>query len=140
MKTLITKNIVTFGITTFILTLIFRFILSTSINNQNIGIIIFSTITYTILMYVFGHYFGKKDQEYLPINDAGFRSHLTCFIAHNLISFLWFVFGFQSKYEKIEVIYITALVWGIFLLIHFFKYRSAKKNTIKNLDKSNLFE
>ena len=91
-------------------------------------------------MYTFGHYFGKKEQEYLPINDAGFRSHLTCYIVHNLISFLWFVFGFESKYERVEVIYITALAWGIFLLIHFFKYRSIKKSTINNLDKNELFE
>ena len=140
MKTLITKNIVNFGITTFILTIIFRFVLSTSITNQNIGIIVFSTITYTILMYAFGHYFGKKEQEYLPINDAGFRSHLTCYIAHNIVSFLWFGFGFESELEKVEVVYITALVWGVFLFIHFFKYRSIKKFTIKNLNKNKLFE
>ncbi len=140
MKTLITKNILNFGISTFILTLIFRFILSASITNKKISVIVFSTITYAILMYAFGHYFGKKEQEYLPINDAGFRSHLTSYIAHNLLSFLWFGFGFESEYEKIDVVYITALVWGIFLFIHFIKYRSIKKSTIKNLDKKELFE
>jgi uncharacterized membrane protein YeiB len=131
---------VNFGITTFILTLIFRFVLSTSFTNKNNAVIVFSTITYTILMFAICYYFGKKEQEYLPINDTGFRTHLTSYIAHNLLSFLWFGFGFQSKNEKVEVVYITALVWGILLIIHFFKYRSIKKSNIKNLDKNELFE
>jgi PadR family transcriptional regulator PadR len=86
------------------------------------------------------YYFGRKEYEYLPIYDIGFRFHLSTFIAHNVISLLWFVFGFESKYENINVIYITALIWTVFLIIHFVYYLSVRKSSIKNLDKEDLFE
>ncbi len=114
MKSLITQNIIKFTITTLILTILFRIGLSTSITNELTLAVILSAITYAILMYINGSYFGRKEYEYLPIYDIGFRFHLSTFIAHNVVSIFWFAFGFESKYENIKVIYITALIWSIF--------------------------
>ena len=140
MKTFITNNLLKFTLGTIILTILFRIVLSASITNKLTSGVIICSILYGILMWFNGKYFGKKEYEYLPIYDIGFRFHLFIFLAHNLISVLWFVFAFESKYENIKVIYITALIWSVILIIHLIYYLSVRKETIKNLDKENLFE
>jgi len=140
MKTFFTTNLIKFAITSILLTVMFRYFLSMGIANQNNILIIASALTYGILMGFSGYYFGSKEYEELPIYDIGFRWHLTTFIVHNSISVLWFVFDFQSKYETINVIYVTTIAWSVFLLIHLFIYLSMRKNAIKQLDKEELFE
>ena len=140
MKSLITLNLLKFTVVTVLLTLIFRIGLSASIENKMIISIVICAILYAVFMLLNGSYYGRRDYDDLPIYDIGFRFHFSTFLAHNLISILWFLFSFQSKYENIRVIYITAGVWLVFIVIHLFYYLSSKKSSIKNLDKENLFE
>ncbi|MCZ4694561.1 hypothetical protein DWB61_05850 [Ancylomarina euxinus] len=140
MKALITPNLLRFTLVTVVLTIIFRLGLSTSITNKIIIAVIISAVVYAILMWINGSFFGRKDYEYLPFYDIGFRFHLSTFLAHNIISIFWFVFGFESKYENINTIYITALIWSVFLIVHMIYYLSVRKSSIKNLDKEDLFE
>lgn len=139
MKT-ITPFLLKFALTTTLLTIIFRYCLSYGISNESYMIIILAALLYGILMFSSGWYFGKKDGEYLPIFDVGFRFHLTTYLVHNIISELWFVFSFNSHYEKIETIHSTAIIWGILLLLHFIFFLWARKNSINNLNKTDLFE
>ena len=113
MKTLITKNLLKFTLVTILLTILFRLGLSTSISNKMTLAVIICSIVYGILMWFNGNYFGRKEYEYLPIYDIGFRFHLSTFLAHNIVSVLWFVFAFESKYENIKVIYMTALILSL---------------------------
>ncbi|QWX82652.1 hypothetical protein H0I23_09245 [Cellulophaga sp. HaHaR_3_176] len=140
MKKLITPNLSKFTLAAVLLTIIFRIGLSTAITNQITIVIILSAVLYGILMWLNGSYFGKKEYEHLPIYDIGFRFHLATFLAHNVVSILWFSLAFQSKYENIKVIYTTALLWSIFLIIHLVYYLSIRKSTINNLNKEDLFE
>lgn len=140
MKKLITPNLLKFTLTTAILTIIFRIGLSTSITSKMIIAVVISALVYAIFMWFNGFYFGKKEYEYLPIYDIGFRFHLSTFLAHNLISVLWFVFGFESPYENIYTIYTTASIWSVFLIFHLVYFLYVRKSSIKNLDKEDLFE
>ncbi len=139
MKT-ITPYLLRFALTTTLLTIVFRFFLSYGIENQSGIIITTSAVTYGLLMFATGWYFGRKDGEYLPIYDVGFRFHLTTYLIHNGISLLWLGRGFGSKYENLSVSIMVAIYWGIFLLLHFIFYIWARKNSIENLDKEDLFE
>ncbi|NLC66924.1 MAG: hypothetical protein GX752_08365 [Clostridium sp.] len=139
MKT-ITPYLLRFALTTTLLTIVFRFFLSYGIENQSGIIITTSAVTYGLLMFATGWYFGRKDGEYLPIYDVGFRFHLTTYLIHNGISLLWLGLGFGSKYENLSVSIMVAIYWGIFLLLHFIFYIWARKNSIENLDKEDLFE
>jgi hypothetical protein len=58
----------------------------------------------------------------------------------NAVSLLWFVIGFHSHVESIRTIYLTALFWGIGLLIHFIFYLIAQKNSINGLSREDIFE
>ncbi|MFW6371519.1 MAG: hypothetical protein ACOC10_09995 [Bacteroidota bacterium] len=123
-----------------VLTIIFRYFLSYGIEKQFGIIIIISAAAYGLLMFAFGWYFGRKDGEYLPIYDVGFRFHLTTYLIHNGLSLLWIGLGFGSKYENLNVSIVVAIYWGIFLLIHFIFFLWARKNSINNLDKEDIFE
>ena len=87
MKT-ITQYLLRFALTATVLTIIFRYFLSYGIENQSGILITISAVTYGLLMFASGWYFGRKDGEYLPIYDVGFRFHLTTYLIHNGISLL----------------------------------------------------
>ena len=139
MKT-ITPYLLRFALTATILTIVFRYFLSYGIENQSGIIITISATIYGLLMFASGWYFGRKDGEYLPIYDVGFRFHLTTYLIHNGISLLWIGLGFGSKNENLNVSIMVAIYWGIFLLIHFAFFLWSRKNSINNLDKEDIFE
>ena len=64
--------------------------------------------------------------------------HLSTFLADNIVSIAWFLLAFESKYESIRIIYMTALIWSGFLLLHFSYFLTKRKSTIRNLDKEDL--
>jgi len=140
MKNLSNSNLLKFSLTTILLTILFRVGLSTSLTNKMKIAVLVCAIGYAILMWFNGYYFGKKEHEHLPIYNIGFRFHLSTFLAHNMVSIAWFLLAFESKYESIRIIYMTALIWSGFLLLHFSYFLTKRKSTIRNLDKEDLFE
>jgi len=139
MKT-ITPFLLKFALTATVLAIIFRYSLSYGIENESTIIVVLSAILYGVAMFFSGWYFGKKDGEYLPIYDVGFRFHFTTYLIHNIISELWFLFGFNAIYEKAGIVHKTAIIWGVFLIVHFMFFLRARKNSINNLKKEDLFE
>ena len=140
MKNILTPYLLKFALAATILTIIFRFFLSYEIDHKMNWTILITCIIYGISMFIAGTYFVKKDAAYFPIYDVGFRSHLATYIICNAIGELWFVFGFNATNEAIETVHITALIWGIFLVIHFIYFLVTRKKTINNLRKDDLFE
>lgn len=139
MKT-ITPNLLKFAGTSIVLTTIFRFALSYGIENKILTLSVSCAVLYGLAMFFAGWYFGRKDWEYLPIYDVGFRFHLATYLTHNGVSELWFLLGFSSELEIVGTIHITALVWGFLLFIHFIIFMWTRKNAINHLDKEDLFE
>lgn len=135
-----TKNLILFSIGALVLTILFRYSLSTMLRKELFEHIWLITILYALSMFILGWFFGKRDRQTLPLYDIGFRFHLATFIICNLIAELWFLMGLQSDYEKIRVVHLTIIIWGIVLLIHFFFYLITRKNSIKGLKKSEIFE
>lgn len=139
MKT-ITPNLVKFAITASLVTILFRFALTFGIESKSNFLVILFSLLYALAMFVSGWTFGKKDREYLPIYDVGFRFHITTYLIHNIVSELWFALNFNSKFENISVIHSTAIIWGAFLFGHFLFFLWTRKNSINNLDKEDLFD
>jgi hypothetical protein len=98
------------------------------------------TVLYGVLVFIIGWIFGKRDKLYLPLYDIGFRFHLATYIICNLIAEGWYLIGLQSDFEKIRIIHLTVLFWGIALFIHFVIYIITRKNVIKGIKKSEIFE
>ncbi len=136
----ITSNLLKFAIFFAIGSILFRFGLSWSITNHAGFEIWIFAILYFILNASLGWFFGKKDYESFPLYDIGFRFHLVTYVVFNIIAELWFLFGLQSRVEDVKIVHQIALFWGIFLLLHFIIYLFTRKNAIKGLDKSEIFE
>ncbi len=139
MKTL-SKNLLLFSICLFTLTILFRFSLSSVLQNRLFSSIWIVAATYGVLVFIIGWTFGKRDNLHLPLYDIGFRFHLATYIICNLIAELWHLIGLQSDYENISYIHLTAIFWGIGLIIHYVIYLVTRKNAIKGIKKSEIFE
>jgi hypothetical protein len=139
MKKLATPYLLKFALVATVLTIIFRYFLSYGIDSKSTIITVLSAILYFVCMFIAGLYFGKKDSDYLPIYDVGFRFHFTTYLVHNLISELWFILNLNSVYEKIWTVHLTAIFWGIGLLFHYLYFLKTRNRSINGLDKQDLF-
>ena len=139
MKT-ITSFLLKFCLAATLLTVVFRYCLSYGIENNSTMIMALSAAFYALTMFISGWYFGKKDGEYLPVFDIGFRFHLSTYLIHNIISGLWFAFRLNSRYEGIGTVRSTAIIWGIVLIIHSIFFLWARRNSINSLNKEDLFD
>lgn len=139
MKT-ITPDLIKFAVVITILTILFRFFLSSGIDNHLNYQIILSAIIYGFGMFASGWYFGKNDGEYLPIHDVGFRFHFTTYLIHNSVSILWFYLGYNSQKENIGLTYTIAMIWGSIVFIHLLSFLWARRKSINDLNKEDLFE
>ena len=136
----ITKNLIAFSVGLVVLTIAFRFSLSSMLQNRLFSSVWLVAAIYGIFVFIIGWIFGKKDKMDLPLYDIGFRFHLATYIICNLIAEVWYLIGLQSEYENIRTVHLTAIFWGFGLLIHFIIYLFTRKNAIKGIKKSEIFE
>lgn len=136
----ITGNLLKFAIFFALGSILFRTGLSWSITNHAVPEMWIFAIMYFLYNFSIGWYFGKKDYEAFPLNDVGFRFHFVTYAVFNIIGELWFLIGFQSRVENVKIVHQIAVIWGVFLLLHFIFYLFERKNTIKGLNKSDIFE
>ena len=136
----LTKNLLYYAISFLIGALVFRYSLSYFLETQSFNLVWIIAITYCFFNFLIGWFFGKRDYELLPLYDIGFRFHFVTYLIFNIVSVSWFLFGFHSDFENIRIVYITALFWGIGLLIHFIFYLIARKNSIMGINKEEIFE
>lgn len=123
-----------------LLTIVFRFCLSSLLTNREFSLVCVVAVLYAVVIFIAGWIFGKKDYESIPLYDTGFRFHLTTYVVFILLSELWFLLGFHSQYESINAVHLTAVIWGVLLVIHFIFFLVTRKDAIKGLEKSDIFE
>lgn len=136
----LTKNLMYFATFFFLGAILFRYSLSHFVENQAYNILWIIAVIYFFFNFLLGWIFGKRDHKNLPLYDIGFRFHFVTYLLFNTVSVLWFVLGFHSHLESIRIVYITAVFWGIGLLIHFIFYLFTRKNAINGLSKEDIFE
>ena len=139
-KTIITKHLVWFTITTLLLSIGFRLLLNFLLNEQ---LYVFSDVAgavYGASVFAAGWLFGEKEGRHLPINDMGFRYNLATFLVFNLVWGGWIVLGLNGEYGSLRSLYGIALIWSPLLLIHLFLSLRLRKKSIEGLDKEDIFE
>ena len=152
MKNFITKYLLSFSITVFILTLGFRilgsYFLSDDINieidenyfKETIPLIAILNIVYFTSMMGAGFFFGKKDHKTLPLIGIGFRYNLVSFLIFHIISLFWFISNLNSSFESIEELKYSSIIWGTSVLIHFYVFYKSKNKIINEINKEDLFD
>jgi len=139
MKSL-TNNLLYFAMLFIFGAIIFRFGLSFFLENGSYNLVWVIAAIYFIFNFMIGWIFGKRDHISLPLFDVGFRFHLVTFILFNGISIAWFLLELNSQKEEIGVVYTTAIIWSFFLVLHFIFYLYAQKQSIKGINKEEIFD
>lgn len=136
----LTKNLLIFSAWLTAFTILFRFGLSSMLQEQLFNTVWILAIAYGVMVFIVGWIFGKRDQLHLPLYDIGFRFHLATYLICNFIAFSWHALGFQSDYENINVVGFTAIYWGTALIIHFVLFLITRKHAISGIKKTEIFE
>ena len=136
----LTKNLIYFMVLFLIGAIAFRYGLSTLLENRAFTLAWIIAGAYFAFNYFTGWFFGKRDHETLPLYDVGFRFHLATYLLFNIVGVAWFKMGFQSRFEYFRDYYYLVIIWGIAVIIHFAVYLITRKNAIKRIKKSEIFE
>ena len=121
-----------------LLTVIFRYVLNLSIGEESLNIGILSSVIYFCLMFMCGWYFGKKDATENGFYDIGFRYHAATYVICVGISYVAYYVGLNT--ESLWSMTITALSWGIGLLVHLIVFLLGQRRTIKGYAKDEIFD
>lgn len=134
------KQLGLFAILFSIYTLAFRYLLSSSLQQERFTIIWVYAVLYGAIIFITAWYLGKADGMKRIFFDAGLRFHVTNYLCFGIISELWFILGFNADNESINVVHYTLIFWGIGLLLHFVIFFLLRKETIGGIMKSDIFD
>ena len=121
-----------------VLTVLFRYALNLCIEANSVIGTTTCSIVYGCLMFLIGWYFGTKDAKENEVHDIGFRYHLVSYILFIGIGYGVHYFGWNA--ESLRAMTITAISWGIGLLVHFIFYLIEQRKTIKGYAKNEIFQ
>jgi hypothetical protein len=99
-----------------------------------------SGVVYGVVIFITAWQLGKGHSLKKFVFDAGLGFNLATYIIWGLVSELWFIFGYNSRYESITAVHYTLFIWGVFVVIHFIVYLRLKRRTIKGVLKSEIFD
>lgn len=137
---LITPNLLKFSAFSLLLTALFKWRLNEAIENKIVVAIVLSSVVYALLLLASALYFARKDKEYLPIFDIGFRFHLAIYTTYHLIASIWTYLDLEAPNTSTSIPKYVALGWLILICIHFIFLQILKKRSISNLNKKDIFE
>ena len=136
----ITKNLIAYAILLLIYSVIFRYTLSSLLEAEKFIPAMISGVVYGVLIFITAWILGKAHTIRKFVFDAGLGFNVTTYIVWGLVSELWFILGYNSKYENIRSVHYTLIIWGVFLIIHFLIYWRLRSRTIKGVLKSEIFD
>jgi hypothetical protein len=135
-----TKQLALFALLFSIYTIAFRYLLSSSLEHERYTILWVYAVLYGVVIFITGWYLGKADGMNKIFFDAGLRFHLTNYLCFGIISELWFILGFNSGKETINMVHYTLIFWGFGVILHFIIYLLLRKHTIRGIMKSEIFD
>lgn len=121
-------------------TIAFRYLLSNSLQNEQYKIVWVYAVLYGLIIFITAWNLGKADGMKKIFFDAGLRFHVTNYLIFGIISELWFLLGFNSDKESAAVVHYTMIFWGIGLILHFVIFLLLRRNTIRGIQRSDIFD
>ena len=118
---------------------LFRFTLSSLLENENWNYVFLPPVIFFFAMYFSGRYFGIKQWKHLPI-DQSFKYHLSTFSVFFIVSYGFYFGNLLSKHEPRAILDYTLLFWGLGLIVHYIKFRQCSKTSIKGINRDQIFD
>lgn len=121
-------------------TVTFRYYLSRSLIAGNYHLPWIFAALYGILVFTTAWNLGSKKSKRILVMDAGLPFHASTYFVWGLVSEIWFLLGYSAPQESIGTVHLTLLVWSVFLAAHTIFFFILRKNTVKGISKSEIFE
>jgi hypothetical protein len=137
---ILSLNQLRFAAAFFVLTLFIQAAITILLNAEKFALVWIPIPFYIIIVFIAGWYLGRKDNEILPLAVTGFKFHLITYLVANGISLAKHQLGLASIYESINSVYLTIILWGLGLLLHYILFLIVRKGSIKGISKSEIFE
>lgn len=118
---------------------LFRFTLSSLLENENWNYVFLPPVIFFFAMYFSGRYFGMKQWRHLPI-DQSFKYHLSTFSVFFIVSYGFYFGNLLSEHEPRAILDYTLLFWGLGLIVHYIKFRQCSKTSIKGINRDQIFD
>ena len=118
---------------------LFRFTLSSLLENENWNYVFLPPVIFFFAMYFSGRYFGMKQWRHLPI-DQSFKYHLSTFSVFFVVSYGFYFGNLLSEHEPRAILDYTFLFWGLGLIVHYIKFRQCSKTSIKGINRDQIFD
>ncbi len=134
------KYLIIYALLLTVYTLAFRFLLSHSLTKEYFTMAWIYAGIYGIFIFFTAWTLGKAFSLRKIFFDAGIWFHLITYVVCNAIGELWFIFELNSPREHIFIIHLTALIWGLGLAFHFLFFLLTKKQTLRGIQKSEVFD
>lgn len=137
---LLTVNQFKFGFYLLLLTIMLHAGITLSLNAESYTFLWAMVPIFVIPVVIIGWRFGRKDGESIPFANTGFKFHLITYVVSMIVPELKFLFGLASSSEDVSTTHMTAISWGLGVLLHYILYKFLQEKTIKGIGKSNIFE
>ena len=97
-------------------------------------------IIFAVSLFILGWFLGKRHSINIFTYGSGLHFHITDYICFGIISELWIYFGLSANSEE-QITHNVLIFWGIGLLAHILIFIMKRKfNTIKGVDKLEIFD
>lgn len=132
----LSRNLKIFGALGILYSLVFHYYYSGYVAGGEWNNVILAAVLYGVCMFATGLFLGAKDPVRDTRMDQGFQYHLVTYIVVNGTGILWALVGLSAERETVGVAFLTALSWGMGLLVHFLVVR----HFIKGMPRKDVFE
>lgn len=130
------RNLRIFGVFAVLYSVVFNYYYSGYVEGGEWNKVLIVAALYYIFMFATGLSLGIKDPVRDTRMDQGFQYHLVTYIIVNVTGILWTLFGLSFERNTLGVVLLTALIWGLGLLVHFLLVR----RFIKGIPRGDVFE
>jgi hypothetical protein len=137
---ILSKQLALFAALFSIYTVAFRYLLSSSLQHERYSIVWVYAVLYAVAIFITAWNLGKADGMKKILFDAGLRFHVTNYLCFGIISELWFILGLNSDKESINTVHYTMIFWGLGVLLHLAIFLMLRKNTIRGIQRSDIFD
>ena len=137
---IINRYVALYAVLFAVYTAAFRFFLSRSLIAENYFLVWIYASIYAVLVFATAWNLGSRKSTKILVLDAGLPFHATTFFVWGLVSEMWFLLGHGAPQESIGTVHLTLLIWSVFLCAHTVLFLILRKNTVKGISKSEIFE
>jgi len=132
----LSRNLKIFGALAASYSILFQYYYSGFVTGGEWNKVVIVAAFYGICMFATGLVLGATDPVRGTRMDQGFQYHLVTYFVVNGVGILWALIGLSAEGETVWVALLTALSWGVGLLVHFLVVR----RFIKGIPRRDVFD